>query len=39
MKNFYELKAHLIDRFGRPHKIDMSIKWGDLDLGLIPVAV
>lgn len=34
MKNFHELKHHLIDRFGQPHKTDIS-KWGDFDLGSI----
>jgi hypothetical protein len=34
MKNFHELKEHLIDRFGQPHTTDIH-KWGDLDLGSI----
>ena len=34
MQNFHELKDHLIDRFGQPHKSDIH-KWGDFDLGLI----
>lgn len=34
MKNFHELKEHLIDRFGQPHTSEIN-KWGDLDVGLI----
>ena len=34
MENFYQLKEHLCDRLGQPHKTDIH-KWGDLDLGSV----